>query len=70
VRSRLLLAAAVLLLAGCAAVEPYRLSVKGMADTGDEVRPLLKSPLTPGEQALVDAWDFQRQAGHRLADGK
>ncbi len=56
---------------GCGkSVEPYRLSVEGMADTGDDVRPLIKNPLTPGEQALVDAWDFQRQAGHKLAEGK
>lgn len=63
---------AILALAGCAStqVEPYRLSVKGMADTGDQVRPLIKSPLTPGEQALVDAWDFQRKVGHTLADGE
>ena len=58
------------LLGGCVSIEPYRLAVRGMADTGDEVRPLVRSPLTPGEQALVDAWDFQRQAGHKLADGK
>lgn len=59
-------------LGGCAnqQVEPYRISVGGMADTGDQVRPLIKSPLTPGEQALVDAWDFQRSAGHKLAEKK
>lgn len=55
------------LLGGCKSIEPYRLSVEGMASTGDDVRPLIKSPLTPGEQALVDAWDFQRKAGHDLA---
>lgn len=57
------------LLGGCGkSVEPYRLSVKGMVDTGNEVRPLVKTPLTPGEQALVDAWDFQRAAGQKLVD--
>ena len=61
-------------LAGCqatkAAVEPYRLSVKGMVDTGNEVRPLIKKDLDPSEQALVDAWDFQRGAGQKLVDAK
>lgn len=62
---------AAVLLPGCgSSVDPYRLAVKGMAETGDDVRPLVKTPLTPGEQALVDAWDFQRSAGHKLVDGK
>lgn len=57
------------LLGGCSAVEPYRLSVKGMVDTGNEVDAnLIKSPLTGGEQALLDAWRFQRAAGQKLVD--
>lgn len=58
------------LLAGCASqqIQPYKLAVRGMAETGDAVRPLLKSPMTGGEQALVDAWDFQRAAAHKLVE--
>lgn len=61
-----------LLLGGCAnqQIEPYRLSVDGMAKTGDAVRPLVRKDLDPSEQAIVDAWDFQRAAGHKLAEAK
>lgn len=52
--------------AGCASTEPYRQAVKGMVDTGDAVDPLLRPNLTPGEEALRDAWRYERQRGREL----
>lgn len=74
----LLLAVAVL--GGCASTEraAYRAAIGGMTSTADAVDPpdgsagLVKSPLSPGEAALLDAWRFQRKKARDLlaADGE
>ena len=59
------------LLGGCVSVEPYKVAIKGMADTGDAVAGDCLAPsLTPGQKAEVDAWALQRKAAHDLVNGK
>lgn len=56
-------------LAGCKSTEPFRLSLEGVVNTSRTVnRELVKSPLTPGEQALLDASNYQLDAAQKLVD--
>lgn len=63
------LALAVCVLAGCqtAQIKARDLAIKGMVDTGRTVnKELVKSSLTPAEQALLDASNFQLDAAEKL----
>lgn len=63
----------VALFAGCAnaGVESRDAAIRGMVRTGRVVnKELIKSPLTPGEQALLDASNFQLDAAEKLTETK
>jgi len=70
-KDKLMLLVAVLALAGCQSpdVAGRDVAIRGMVETGRTVnKELIKSPLTPGEQALLDASNFQLDAAEKLVN--
>lgn len=65
----LVLAASALTGCASASTKTRDTAIRGMVSTGRDVeKSLVKSPLTPGEQALLDAWKFQLDAAQRLVE--